>query len=87
MASDELVKELAENGQILTQYVDLCGNPTNEIQYNPNGSTFAIEGITSPDGRVLGKMGHCERKGDELYKNVPFEKDMKIFESGVSYFK
>ncbi len=87
MASDELVKTLAENGQILTQYVDLDGNPTNEIQYNPNGSTFAIEGITSPDGRVLGKMGHTERWADGLYKNVDGSFDMGIFRSAVEYFK
>ena len=87
MASDELVKSLDENGQILTQYVDLSGNPTNEIQYNPNGSTFAIEGITSPDGRVLGKMGHTERWADGLYKNVDGNFDMGIFRSAVEYFK
>jgi len=87
MASDELVKQLAENGQILTQYVDLAGNPTNEIQYNPNGSTFAIEGITSPDGRVLGKMGHTERWAEGLYKNVDGNFDMGIFRSAVEYFK
>ncbi len=87
MASDELVKQLAENGQILTQYVDLNGNPTNEIQYNPNGSTFAIEGITSPDGRVLGKMGHTERWAEGLYKNVEGNFDMGLFKSAVEYFK
>ncbi|MBR5613812.1 MAG: phosphoribosylformylglycinamidine synthase [Clostridia bacterium] len=87
MASDELVKQLAENGQILTQYVDLNGNPTNEIQYNPNGSTFAIEGITSPDGRVLGKMGHTERWAEGLYKNVEGSFDMGLFRSAVEYFK
>ena len=87
MASDELVKSLDENGQILTQYVDLSGNPTNEIQYNPNGSAFAIEGITSPDGRVLGKMGHTERWADGLYKNVDGNFDMGIFRSAVEYFK
>ncbi len=87
IASDELVRELAENGQILTQYVDLNGNPTNEIQYNPNGSTFAIEGITSPDGRVLGKMGHSERWANGLYKNVDGVFDMGMFRSAVKYFK
>ncbi|MBQ7960017.1 MAG: phosphoribosylformylglycinamidine synthase [Clostridia bacterium] len=86
MASDELVKTLAENGQILTQYVDLEGNPTNEIQYNPNGSTFAIEGITSPDGRVLGKMGHSERWGYGLYKNVEGNFDIGMFKSAVEYY-
>ena len=83
----ETVKQLAANGQIATQYVDLSGKPSGDIAYNVNGSICAIEGITSPDGRVLGKMGHSERKGDDLYKNVPFEKDQKLFESGVKYFK
>ena len=87
MADEETVKQLAANGQIATQYVDLGGNPSSNIAFNLNGSVCAIEGITSPDGRVLGKMGHSERKGDNLYKNVPFEKDQKIFESGVKYFK
>ena len=87
MADLETVKQLAANGQIATQYVDLSGKPSDEIAYNVNGSVCAIEGITSPDGRVLGKMGHSERKGENLYKNVPFEKDQKIFESGVKYFK
>ncbi len=83
----ETVKQLAANGQIATQYVDLSGKPSGDIAYNVNGSICAIEGITSPDGRVLGKMGHSERKGDDLYKNVPFGKDQKLFESGVKYFK
>ncbi len=87
MASDELVRKLAENGQILTQYVDLEGNPTNDIQFNPNGSTFAIEGITSPDGRVIGKMGHSERWAEGLYKNVEGRFDMGLFKSAVEYFK
>ena len=87
MADDETVRLLAANGQIATQYVDLSGKPSSDIAFNLNGSVCAIEGITSPDGRVLGKMGHSERKGDNLYKNVPFEKDQKIFESGVKYFK
>ena len=87
MADEETVKQLAANGQIATQYVDLGGKPSSDIAFNLNGSVCAIEGITSPDGRVLGKMGHSERKGDNLYKNVPFEKDQKIFESGVKYFK
>ena len=87
VATDETVKKLVENGQVATQYVDLNGNPSQDIRFNLNGSVCAIEGITSPDGRILGKMGHCERKGDNLYANVPFEKDMKIFESGVKYFK
>ena len=71
LASLELVKQLAENGQIATQYVDLAGNPTADIHFNPNNSVWAIEGITSPDGRVLGKMGHTERTGPGLYQNVP----------------
>lgn len=87
MADVETVKELAKNGQIATQYVDLAGNPSSDIEFNLNGSVCAIEGITSPDGRVLGKMGHSERKGENLYKNVPFAKDQQIFESGVKYFK
>ena len=86
-ANAETIKRLAENGQIATQYVDLNGRPACAMPFNPNGSVCAVEGITSPDGRVLGKMGHCERKGENLYANVPFEKDMKIFESGVNYFK
>ncbi len=87
LASDELVKELAKNGQIATQYVDLDGNPTDDIRYNPNNSVYAIEGITSPDGRVFGKMGHSERIGSGLYKNVEGVYDMKMFESAVKYFK
>ena len=87
IAPEALIREMAENGQILTQYVDLEGNVTSDVQYNPNGSYFAIEGITSPDGRVLGKMGHSERIGHDLYKNVPGEYDMKIFRSAVEYFK
>ena len=86
-ANDEVIKTLSENGQIATQYVDPNGNVADSIDYNPNGSVCAIEGITSPDGRVLGKMGHSERKGEDLYFNVPFEKDQRIFESGVAYFK
>ena len=87
VADDETMARLIANGQIATQYVDLNGNPVAEMPFNPNGSVSAVEGITSPDGRVLGKMGHSERKGDNLYANVPFEKDMLIFESGVKYFK
>ena len=81
------LEEMKKNGQIATQYADLSGNPTMLSPFNPNGSTWAIEGITSPDGRVLGKMGHSERIGDNLYKNVEGNFDMKIFESGVRYFK
>lgn len=87
VANDEMLRKLIENGQIATQYVSPDGNVAADITFNPNGSVCAIEGITSPDGRVLGKMGHSERKGDNLYFNVPFEKDQKIFESGVAYFK
>ena len=86
-ASQELAMELAKNGQIATQYVDLSGNPTMDAAFNPNGSLFAIEGITSPDGRVLGKMGHSERIGKDLYRNVPGEYDIRMFASAVKYFK
>ncbi len=86
-ASDALVKQLAENGQIATQYVDMNGTPTSDILFNPNNSVMAIEGITSPDGRVLGKMGHTERWNDGLYKNVPGNYDMGLFRSAVKYFK
>ncbi len=81
------LEKMKANGQIATQYADLNGNATMVSPFNPNGSTWAIEGITSPDGRVLGKMGHSERIGDNLYKNVEGSFDMKIFESGVRYFK
>ena len=87
VASDEVVKSLIENGQVATQYVDAAGQPTMNLCYNPNGSVLAIEGITSPDGRVLGKMGHTERSGDELYRNVPGNKYQPLFEGGVDYFK
>ena len=87
LASDELIQKLAANGQIATQYVDLAGNPTSDIHFNPNNSAFAVEGITSPDGRVFGKMGHTERTGAGLYLNVPGDYDMKIFRSAVEYFK
>jgi phosphoribosylformylglycinamidine synthase len=87
LASQELIKQLAANGQIATQYVDLDNNATYDIQYNPNGSMYAIEGITSPDGRVFGKMGHSERIGAGLYKNVLGEYDIRMFEAAVKYFK
>ncbi len=87
VASDEMIAKLIANGQIATQYVDVNGNPSDITAYNPNGSVCAIEGITSPDGRVLGKMAHSERQGNDLYKNVAGEKDQKIFLSGVRYFK
>ncbi|MBQ8374980.1 MAG: phosphoribosylformylglycinamidine synthase [Clostridia bacterium] len=81
------LEEMRKNGQVATQYADLNGNATMVSPFNPNGSMWAIEGITSPDGRVLGKMGHSERIGDDLYKNIDGNFDMKIFESGVKYFK
>ena len=87
LCDEALARTLAENGQIATQYVDLDGNPSMDTAFNPNGSIFAIEGITSPDGRVLGKMGHSERIGNVLYKNVVGKYDMKLFESAVRYFK
>ena len=87
LASDELIMKLRDNGQIATQYVDLDGNPTSDIRFNPNNSAFAIEGITSPDGRVFGKMGHSERIGSGLYKNVEGNYDIGMFRSAVEYFK
>jgi len=87
LASEALVKQLAENGQIATQYVDLAGNPTMDTSFNPNGSILAVEGITSPDGRVLGKMGHSERIGANLYRNVDGLYDMQLFASAVKYFR
>lgn len=87
IADPQLAAELMANGQVATQYVDFDGNPSMDIAFNPNGSVMAIEGITSPDGRVFGKMGHSERIGKNLYRNVVGEKDQKIFESGVKYFK
>ena len=86
VASDEVLGQLAAAGQVATQYVGLDGAPSMDLAVNPNGSVAAIEGITSPDGRVLGKMGHVERRGAGLYRNVPGEKWMPIFESGVAYF-
>ena len=87
VAPDDLIQRLAANGQIATQYVDPTGKPSMDIRYCPNTSVQAIEGITSPDGRVLGKMGHSERKGTDICKNVPGEKDQHIFENGVKYFQ
>ena len=87
IASEELIKKLSENGQIATQYVDFEGDASNDIRFNPNGSIYAIEGITSPDGRVFGKMGHSERIGKGLYKNVLGNYDIKMFKSAVEYFK
>lgn len=87
VGNNDIVKKLFENGQVATQYVDFNGNPTYDIRFNPNGSISAIEGITSPDGRILGKMGHSERIGSNVAKNIPGNKDQKIFEAGVEYFK
>ncbi|OUO92523.1 phosphoribosylformylglycinamidine synthase [Gordonibacter sp. An230] len=86
VASSELLAQMKANGQIATQYVDECGVPSMDLSVNPNGSVLAIEGITSPDGRVFGKMGHSERRGDGLYKNVPGDRFQRLFEGGVSYF-
>lgn len=86
-ADEDVFAELAENGQIATQYVDFDGNPTYDIRFNPNGSLHAVEGITSPDGRIFGKMGHSERYTKYTFKNVPGEMDQKLFEAGVEYFK
>ena len=87
VADSDTMDALIANGQVATQYTNQEGRPSGDIEWNPNGSVCAVEGITSPDGRVLGKMGHSERKGKNLYANVPGEKDMRIFESGVRYFK
>ncbi len=87
VCSDALLAQLAQNGQIATQYVDPAGVPSMDIAYNPNGSRMAVEGILSPDGRVLGKMGHSERIGSFVAKNIPGEKDQKIFAAGVRYFQ
>ncbi|SCP95824.1 phosphoribosylformylglycinamidine synthase [Anaerobium acetethylicum] len=87
VASEEWIKKLFENGQVATQYVDLNGTPTMDEEWNPNGSYYAIEGITSPDGRILGKMAHSERKGEAVAMNIAGDQDMRIFESGVEYFR
>ncbi len=86
LASEDMVLKLAAEGQIATQYVDLDGNATYDIRFNPNGSMCAIEGITSPDGRVFGKMGHNDRVGKQLYKNVPGRYELRMFEAAVKYF-
>ena len=86
VADREVIASLRVRGQIATQYVDEVGNPTMDIPYNPNGSAYAIEGITSPDGRILGKMGHSERIGENIAVNIPGDKDQKIFEAGVKYY-
>lgn len=87
VANDEWIEKLFKNGQVATQYVNLKGMPTMDIHYNPNGSYYAIEGIISPDGRILGKMGHSERMGENVAKNIYVKQNMKLFESGVKYFK
>ena len=87
VAGRDHLERMAANGQIATQYVDAAGNPTMDIRFNPNGSDWAIEGITSPDGRIFGKMGHSERRGDYVAINIPGEKDQRIFEAGVRYFR
>ena len=87
VASDEWLKKLFENGQVATQYCDPEGNVSMDGEWNVNGSYAAIEGITSPDGRILGKMAHVERRGDGVAVNIYGEQDLKIFESGVAYFK
>jgi len=87
VTNPDALAQLIEKGQIVTQYVDLAGTPTMDENFNPNGSSLAIEGIISPDGRILGKMGHSERVGDNVYKNVSGNYDQRIFESGVNYFK
>jgi phosphoribosylformylglycinamidine synthase len=87
VASEEWLKKLFANGQVATQYVDANGNATMDEYWNPNGSYMAIEGITSPDGRIYGKMAHSERRGDAVAKNIYGEQDLKLFESGVKYFR
>jgi len=87
VADDKMLDDLIQNGQIVTQYVDFACNASMEIAFNPNGSVYAVEGICSPDGRVLGKMGHTERTGLNIAKNVPGNYEMLLFSSGVEYFK
>ncbi len=87
LADEALIRQLAANGQIATQYVDECGKATADIHFNPNDSMFAIEGITSPDGRVFGKMGHSERIGSGLYRNVPGDYEIRMFEAAVKYYR
>lgn len=86
-SSEGWLDKLFANGQVATQYVNEAGEPTMDEEWNVNGSYMAIEGITSPDGRVLGKMAHSERRGEAVAMNIYGEQDMKIFESGVAYFK
>ena len=86
LADPALIAELAKNGQIATQYVDFWEEPTADVRFNPNNSVCAVEGITSPDGRVFGKMGHAERVGTDLYRNVPGAFDLGMFASAVEFF-
>ncbi len=86
--ADELtLADLIKNGQIASQYVDLDGKATNDGTFNANGSLYAVESLSSPDGRILGKMGHSERWSEGIYKNIPGNKDQRLFEAGVDYFK
>ena len=87
VARPEEIERMLKNGQIATQYVDFAGNPSYDLRFNPNGSTEAVEAITSPDGRVLGKMAHSERVGPYVAVNVPGEKEQRIFAAGVNYYK
>ncbi|MGI6578204.1 MAG: phosphoribosylformylglycinamidine synthase subunit PurQ [Eubacteriales bacterium] len=87
VAPESVLKSLIDNGQIAFQYTDSMGDPSMDIKYNPNGSLYAIEGVISPDGRILGKMGHTERAGKYIAKNIPFNKSQRLFEAGVDYFK
>ena len=87
VASEADMQQMIAKGQIAAQYVDDEGQPSYDIRFNPNGSDYAVEAVTSPDGRILGKMGHSERIGKNLYINVPNEKDQLLFEAGVNYFK
>ena len=87
LAAEEQVRRLAENGQIASQYVDAEGLPSMDTAFNPNGSVCAVEGVTSPDGRVFGRMGHVERTDGALYRNVPGEYDQALFASAVHYFR
>lgn len=85
--SEELARQLFERGQVAFQYVGPDGEPTAEAPYNPNGSSYAIEGIISPDGRILGKMGHTERYEENLFRNIAGEKRQPLFENAVAYFR
>ena len=88
VCEEELLKQLIENGQVAEQYVDLEGNPTSDVRFNPNNSVMAIEGITSADGRIFGKMGHSERSGDNMYVNIPDHNLQEcIFKGAIDYFR